>query len=109
MATAMPALYGDSLGGADRRVGAGSGLRGRLRLEAALALLALGRRQLARDDLRDAVAAHAHAVEAVGGVHRPLLVRHDYELGPIGVAPHELEEAVDVRVVERGLDLVEDV
>ena len=32
-------------------------------------------RQAARDDLRDAVAAHRDAVEDVGGLHRPLLVR----------------------------------
>ena len=45
----------------------------------------------------------------VGGVHRALLVGHDDELGPVGVAADELEEAVDVHVVERRLDLVEDV
>ena len=65
--------------------------------------------ELARDHLRHAVAAHADAVEAVGRVHRALLVGDDDELGAVGVAAHELEEAVDVEVVERGLDLVEDV
>ena len=65
--------------------------------------------ELSGDHARDPVAAHAHAVERVGGVHRALLVRDDDELGAVRVALHELEEAVDVDVVERGLDLVEDV
>src|SRR5215210_5383873 len=76
---------------------------GRGRLELLLA------REPARDDLRDAVARHAHAVEAVGRVHRALLVRDDDELRAVAVAADELEEAVDVGVVERGFDLVEDV
>src|SRR5436853_4527862 len=79
------------------------------RLEAALARLAVRRGQAAGDHLRDAVAAHAHAVQAVGGVHRPALVGHDDELGSVAVAAQQLQEAVDVGVVERGLDLVEDV
>ena len=66
-------------------------------------------RQPARDDLRHSVGAHRHAVEDVGGLHRPLLVRDDDELGTVGVAAQELDEARDVRVVERGLDLVEEV
>ena len=66
-------------------------------------------RQAARDDLRDAVAAHRHAVQHVGGLHRPLLVRDDDELRAVGVPAEELDEAADVRVVERGLDLVEQV
>ena len=33
----------------------------------------------------------------------------DDELGAVGEAPDQLQEAVDVGVVERGLDLVEDV
>ena len=61
------------------------------------------------DDLRDAVGAHRHAVEDIRGLHRPLLVRDDDELRAIGVAAQELDEAGDVRVVERGLDLVEEV
>ena len=70
---------------------------------------ALLARQAARDDLRDPVAAHRHAVEHVGGLHRPLLVGDHDELGPVGVAPQELDEPRDVRVVERRLDLVEEV
>ena len=34
---------------------------------------------------------------------------HDDELGAVGVPAQEVEEAGDVEVVERGLDLVEDV
>src|SRR5918999_27357 len=77
--------------------------RGSLGCHVARALEAAG------DHAGDAVAAHAHPVEGVGGVHRPLLVRDDDELGPVRVAADQLEEAVDVDVVERGLDLVQDV
>ena len=66
-------------------------------------------RQPARDDLRDAVGPHRDAVEDVGGLHRALLVRDDDELRPVGVGAQEPGEAADVRVVERGLDLVEEV
>src|SRR5581483_533992 len=65
--------------------------------------------EAARDDLRDAVAAHRDAVEDVGRLHRPLLVRDHDELRAVGVAAQELDEAADVRVVERDLDLVEEV
>ena len=61
------------------------------------------------DHAGHAVGAHADAVQAVRRVHRALLVRDDHELGSVGIAAHELQEAVDVRVVERRLDLVEDV
>src|SRR5215210_6803963 len=57
--------------------------------------------ELSRDHARDSVAAHTHAVERVGGVHGALLVPHDDELRAVGVALHELEEAIDVDVVER--------
>src|SRR5580765_6839119 len=62
-----------------------------------------------RDDLRDALLSHRDAVEHVRGFHRPLLVRHDDELRTVGVASQQLDEAADVRVVERGLDLVQQV
>ena len=42
------------------------------------------RREPARDDLRDAVAGHRDAVEAVGGLHRALLVGDDDELRAVG-------------------------
>src|SRR5215207_1932436 len=67
------------------------------------------RRQAARDHLRDAVAGHRDAVEAVGGLHRALLVRDDDELRAVGEAAQQRQEAVDVEVVERRLDLVENV
>src|SRR5215211_1361639 len=62
-----------------------------------------------RDDLRDAVGAHRDAVEGVGGLHRPLLVRDHDELRPIGEAAQELHEAADVRVVQGRFHLVEEV
>src|SRR4029077_5225264 len=40
---------------------------------------------------------------------RALLVRDDDELRPIGELPQERAEAADVRVVESGLDLVQQV
>src|SRR6187549_1529508 len=66
-------------------------------------------RQTARDHFGHAVAAHRDAVEHVGGVHRPFLVGDDDELGAAREAPDQLQEAVDIGVVEGGLDLVEDV
>ena len=45
----------------------------------------------------------------VGGLHRALLVGDDDELRAVGEPAQDLQEAVDVEVVERGLDLVEDV
>src|SRR4051812_37060736 len=62
-----------------------------------------------RDDLRYAVGAHRDAVEDVGRLHRPLLVRDHDELRAVRVAAQKLGEAADVRVVERGLDLVQEV
>src|SRR4051794_14807444 len=62
-----------------------------------------------RDDLRDAVAAHRHAVQRVGGLHRALLVGDDDELRAVGELAQERAEAADVRIVERRLDLVEEV
>ena len=56
-----------------------------------------------------AVAAHGHAVEHVGRLHGALLVRDHDELRAVGVAAQQLHEAGDVRVVERRLDLVEEV
>src|SRR3954452_10629526 len=67
------------------------------------------RRKAARHDLRYAVIGHGYAVQRIRRVHRALLVRDDDELRAVGVAAQQREEAVDVEVVERGLDLVEDV
>ncbi len=73
-----------------------------------LGAAALGR-QAAREHLGDAVAAHRDAVEPVGGLHRALLVGDHDELRAIGVAAQQRQEAIEVEVVERRLDLVEDV
>ena len=54
-------------------------------------------REAPRHDLRDAVGAHRHAVQDVGGLHRLLLVRDDDELRLLGVAAQERDEAADVR------------
>src|SRR6266540_4346474 len=66
-------------------------------------------RQAPRDDLRDAVLGRRDAVEHVRCLHRPLLVRDDDELRAVRIAAEQLDEAADVRVVERGLHLVEQV
>src|SRR5262245_22312889 len=65
--------------------------------------------QAAGDDPCGPVVAHRYPVEDVGGVHRAFLVGDDHELGAVGEPPDELQEAVDVGVVKRRLDLVEDV
>ena len=53
--------------------------------------------------------AHRHAVEDIGGLHRPFLMGDDDELRPVRVATQQIDEATDVRVVERRLDLVEEI
>ena len=67
------------------------------------------RESAARDHLGDPARAHRDPVEHVGRVHGALLVGDDHELGTVREPPDELQEAVDVGVVERRLDLVEDV
>src|SRR5262249_47080375 len=44
-----------------------------------------------------------------GRLHRPLLVRDDDELRAVRVLPQEADETADVRIVERRLDLVQEV
>ena len=73
------------------------------------ASLSLSPGQPAGDDPGDAVVGHRHPVEDVGGVHRPFLMGDDHELGTVGEAADQLQEAIDVGVIEGGLDLVEDV
>src|SRR5581483_7529934 len=48
------------------------------------------------------------AVEAVGRLHRPLLVADDQELRLVAELVDEVDEPAEVDVVERRLDLVED-
>src|SRR5262245_33523578 len=61
--------------------------------------------QVHRDELRHARLLHRHAVEVVGRFHRPLVVRDDDELRTIRHLAHELVVAIDVRLVERRVDL----
>src|SRR3954452_24025216 len=114
-ASALPSTRAEPSGTAPSPGGAAvaSSASPRRRERLPITLLTLGgfafAREAARDDLRHAVVAHRHAVERVGGVHRALLMGDDDELRALRVAAQEREEAVDVEVVERGLDLIEDV
>src|SRR5579864_6797091 len=63
--------------------------------------------QLDRNQLRDARLFHRHAVEAIGDFHRLPVVRDDDELRVRLHAAQHLDEAADVGVVERRVDLVE--
>ena len=58
------------------------------------------------DDLRRAAGLHGDAEQAVAGLHRALLVADDEQLRSLAELGDEAEEAVQVDVVERGLDLV---
>ena len=70
--------------------------------------LGAGLVQADRDDPRDARLLHRHAVETVGRLHRPLVVRDDDELRPLAEVPQQGDEAPDVRVVERRVEFVQD-
>src|SRR6266700_2212493 len=61
------------------------------------------------DDLARATGRHRDAVQDVARLHRALLVRDDHELRLAPELVDEVEKAVQVDVVERGLDLVEEV
>src|SRR5262249_31786959 len=63
--------------------------------------------QLHRDQLRHAGLLHRHPVEAVGDLHRLAVVGDENELGVLLHALEHLDEAADVGVVERRVDLVE--
>src|SRR5205807_3417368 len=67
-----------------------------------------GRHALAHDAGR-AAGLHGDAVEAVGRLHSALLVGDDEQLGLVAELVHKVEEAMEVDVVEGGLDLVEQV
>ena len=62
-------------------------------------------REPPRDDLRDPVLAHRHAVEHVGRLHRPLLVGDDDELGVPGVPPQQ-SKRYGLRIIEPILDVM---
>src|SRR5450759_5813977 len=60
------------------------------------------------DELRHSRLFLRDAGEGLRGLHRPLIVRDEDELRLLGQLHEERREAVDVRLVERGVDLVED-
>src|SRR5438094_903423 len=64
--------------------------------------------QLDRNQLRHARFLHRHAVEAIGDFHRLAVVRDDDELRVLLHAAEHLDEAADVGIVERRIDLVEE-
>src|SRR5437016_3286288 len=61
-----------------------------------------------RDDLRAARFFHRHAVQSVRPFHRALVVRHRDELRLFAHLADETGKAVDVGVVERSIDFIED-
>src|SRR5690606_6068749 len=63
--------------------------------------------ELDRDSLRDAALFHRHAVERLAFGHRALVMRDDDELRLADELLEEDDEALDVRLVERRVDLVE--
>ena len=64
--------------------------------------------ELDADLARHARFLHRDAVQNVADAHRALVVRDDDELRLVKEFAHEVREAVDVRLVERRIDLVED-
>src|SRR5450759_964080 len=60
------------------------------------------------DELRHSRLFLRDAGEGLRGLHRPLIVRDEDELRLLGQLHEERREAVDVRLVERGVDFVED-
>src|SRR5262245_54789626 len=63
--------------------------------------------ELDRDELRHPRFFHRHAVEPVGYLHGLAVVRDDDELGAVEHGAQHLDEAADVGIVERRVDLVE--
>ena len=61
-----------------------------------------------RNDLRHPRLLHGHAVEQIGALHGAAVVGDHDELGVLGHGLDEIGEPLDVGVVERGVDLVED-
>ena len=59
------------------------------------------------DDAADRVVADGHAVQRVGRLDRAAVVGDDDELRLVGEAAQGIGEPADVRLVERGVDLVE--
>jgi hypothetical protein len=69
-----------------------------------------GVRQIDRDQLGDAALGHRYAEEAVDARHRDAVMGDDQEAGASGVGDlaEQGAEPIDVGVVERRVDLVED-
>src|SRR5262249_53590227 len=67
----------------------------------------IGSVQLDRDQLGDAWLFHGDAVKAIGDFHCLAIVRDQDELRVLLHATQHLDESTDIRVVERGIDLVE--
>src|SRR5262249_58767266 len=67
----------------------------------------LRRVQIDRDEGGEAGLLHGDAVEDVSRFHGLTVVSDDQELGLAGQFPENTEKTMDVRVVERGVDLVQ--
>ena len=67
-------------------------------------------RQIDRDQLGDAAFGHRYAEKAVDTRHRDAVVGYDQEAGAGGVGDlaEQSTEPIDIGVVERRVDLVED-
>src|SRR5689334_15662170 len=63
--------------------------------------------QLDGNQLRNAGLFHRHAIQAIGNLHGLAIVGDDDELGVALHAAQHLDESADVRVIERGVDFVE--
>src|SRR5215470_12993944 len=73
------------------------------------ALRPLGLPQALAHDRGHAIVLHADPIQRVRGLHRPLLVRDDDQLRGVPQLLEDLQEALEVGVVERRLDLVQHV
>ncbi len=83
----------------------GGFLRGAFRF--GLVALAVVRGEAHADGFRNTELFHRHAIHYVGAGHGALRVGDDDELRVVDEAVEHLDEAVDVRLVERGVELVE--
>ena len=72
-------------------------------------LSSFGFAQTLRNYFSDAIAAHSHAVKGVGYLHGALLVGDDDELRARAQVLEDLQQAAEVGIVKRCLNLVHDV
>src|SRR5205085_2121204 len=70
----------------------------------------VGADEIDGDELRDAALGHRHAVQPVHARHRDAMMRDEQKAraGRIGGLGDDAAEAVDIGIVERRIDLVED-